>query len=174
MGDILGTATSTLEAGINWGLGLPTDILIVVGGSVVLTIAFVAFGLRRALAFMLALEIGALIYRSFPYFGSLGGAESSLTANAALLLGMVLILTFFISRAVVAEFSQSRVYQFLQAFALGASTMALLLAFSYNVLSFESFYHFGPLIATLFAPDQFFFWWLLTPLVLIWPLSRSD
>lgn len=171
---LLATATDTVSSGISWGLALPTDILILIVGSVVLAVAFLALGLRRAIAFILALEIAAVLYRTFPYFDSLGEAESSLSANLALFAALTIALTFLLSRPLCIEYSSTRVYQLLQAYVLGLSALSLLLAFSYHIITLEGLYQFGPLITALFSPDQFFFWWLIAPLVLLWPLSRLE
>lgn len=141
--------------------------------AVVLTIAALfAFTLRygasRIIALILSIYVGLLVYLHFPYTERLllfkGSDFNVLLSNAIIYIGFVLLIYIAINRLIWADDSEGG-KRFLQALVLSFSASALLLAFAYNILPIASFYPIEPTIERFFSSTQFFFWWLILPLI---------
>lgn len=136
----------------------------------------VRYGKEQAISLVLALYIALLAFIYFPYkerFLFFTENETQLLLSSALLFGVFTILGYL----AVAPLLRNRYAAYgngkwVEALLLSVATVALLVAFSYHVLPITSLYTFGEPITNLFAPSQFFFWWLTAPAVVLMLIGR--
>ncbi|HEY4502401.1 MAG TPA: hypothetical protein VJH21_01030 [Candidatus Paceibacterota bacterium] len=150
--------------------------IVVIVTTVFLFIFAIQFGKDRIIAFILALYIGLLTFLNFPYtekFLLFKESESgTLISHGIIYLVFVLLSYVITERLVWAEYPPRSSGRFVEAFILAISGAVFLLSFAYNILPIASSYSFVTPIELLFAPSQFFFWWLILPLVSIFILTR--
>src|SRR3989344_144194 len=142
-------------------------VLILVFGAL---LAYAAVRGNRALVtLILGLYIALLISLKFPYYDALynllsrGGSSSSVVAVIlfALFTGCGTIL---FERLLPRDYGEMYGGVAKKAILVALATI-LVMAYSYHVLPVTSIIDPGSAVGTLFAPPQYFFWFLLAPLI---------
>lgn len=131
----------------------------------------IRYGKGRSIALILSLYVALLLFTRFPFLAEIisegGDATTLLLQKAGVFIGFVILAHIILRRLVFAEFPMDKFKRFLQSSLLALAALALLLAFSYHVLPVTDVVAFSDPVRTLFADSQFFFWWLVGPLVLL-------
>jgi hypothetical protein len=143
---------------------------------------FVAFGFflgyavfrgRQSLInLMVGLYLALLISDEFPYYEQFLSAAPSPHSEAV---GMMIIFfiftvlsTILIARIMPDAYREKKTESFGKKLLLALGATILIMIFSFHVLPVTEFLTPGTPIQSLFAPAQYFFWWLLAPLVVLY------
>ena len=156
-----------------------SDIVAFIGNFLVLLLLAAAlffFALRagRALlvSLILALYVGFALFTVFPYKELFLVGDTPLVRAVA---GIALFAVFtFIPYVLLRRVSTSGSLQ-MNPLALGVLALAtggFVLALGYHVLNIAAIIPLTPSLDALFAPDQYFFWWFVAPLVGIFVATR--
>jgi len=137
---------------------------------VVLTGIMIGFsywsGRGGIISLVVAFYAGYGIYLVFPYTTQIidaGGAPLMKAILSILIFAFATVVPFiFIQRLVGGGFG---VLSFVPRFALSFLAACFLLALAYHVFDFTHIYTFPEPMNTLFAPNEYFFWWFIAPLV---------
>lgn len=143
-----------------------------------LVVFFVFFGIsvfrgRQALINIICgLYLALLIIIQFPYYETIFGeiAKGGVVAALKLLLFAVtaFLCTLLFKRIMPDEYREGKFESFGKKNALALAATVLVMAFSFNVLPVTDFLTPGTPIQSLFAPQSFFFWWLIAPFVILY------
>lgn len=118
------------------------------------------------ISLLIAFYAGYAIYIVFPYTGDIVNSGGSTIVKAvisiALYLAATLVPFHFIQRLTTGGFG---VLSFVPRFVLSFLAAAFLLTLAYHVFYISNIYTFPSPIDSLFAPDEYFFWWFIAPLV---------
>ncbi len=136
---------------------------------------FAIFKGRQAIInIIVALYLALLISIEFPYYdqvlGSLSGAVSVSVAKLSIFLVFTLLATILCFRIMPDEFREMKLESFSKKFLHTLSATILVMVFSFTVLPITEFLTPGTPLQTLFAPQEYFFWWLVLPLALLFIL----
>ena len=140
---------------------------------IVLAIALVftlARGRQAVINLILGLYLALLISVEFPYYEQLlGSFDSGMESIIKLIIFAVftVLATLVCSRITPDEFREGRFESFGKKFILALSATVLVMIFSFHVLPVTDFLTPGTPIQSLFAPEGYFFWWLLAPLIVL-------
>lgn len=137
---------------------------------VILTVIMIGFSYKGGrggiISLIVAFYAGYALYTVFPYTEAIVNAGGTTLIKAMLSVILFAIATFipfhFIQRLTTGGFG---VLSFVPRFALSFLAAAFLMAFAYHVFYITNIYTFPDPINGLFAPDAFFFWWFIAPLV---------
>lgn len=137
---------------------------------VILALVMIGFSYRSGrggiISLLLAFYAGYAIYLVFPYTKSILDAGSTPLMKAVVSVILYSIATFipfhFIQRLTSTGFG---VLSFVPRFVLSFLAAAFLLALAYHVFHVQNIYSFPEPLNTLFAPNGYFFWWFIAPLV---------
>ncbi len=146
---------------------------LLIGNFVILLVLFVIVllfsykaGRGGIISLLIAFYAGYAIYMVFPYTNSIVAAGGTAMVKAAISIGIFAIATFipfhFIQRLTGGGFG---VLSVVPRFVLSFLAAAFLLALSYHVFALSDIYSFPAPIDQLFAPEGYFFWWFIAPLV---------
>ena len=129
-------------------------------------------GRQAIMNVIIGLYFALLISLEFPnYEFLLSGLESS-QSIAAGQLGFFFLVTLLTTalcfRIMPDEFKEKRFESIGKKLLLAFGATALVMTFSFNVLPVTEFLVPGTLIQSLFAPEVYYFWWLLLPLVILY------
>ncbi len=154
---------ATSVAANSWSIGSNFIIL------AVLTVAFILLSYRsRAgiISLIVAFYIGYAIYLVFPYTKMIVDAGGSSMMKAVISISVYLLACIvpylFIERLVSGGIGVLSVFP---RFGLSFLAAAFLMALAYHVFPVSHIYTFPEPMNSLFAPDQYFFWWFAAPLV---------
>jgi hypothetical protein len=136
----------------------------------VLTLVMIGFSYRAGrggiISLLVAFYAGYAIYTVFPYSQPIidaGGTTLIKGVISAVLFIIATIIPFhFIQRLVTGGFG---VISFVPRFVLSFLAAAFLMAIAYHVFHVSNIYELPAPINTLFAPDQYFFWWFIAPMI---------
>ena len=155
---------------------LSTDIIIIVAVFFIFFFYAIHWGKSNSISLLISFYIGMLAFISFPYLDTLTILKSSETqvalSHLAIFLLGVFIIHYILRYSLYAEYPPHKITKLIQAGILAASSTGLLFAFTYHSFSISLLYDFSPSIDTLFSPE-FFFWWLVAPLVGLAIVSRA-
>ena len=154
---------ATASAGHAWALVGNFLILVVL---TVVMIGFSYYGGRGGIiSLIMCFYAGYAIYLVFPYTDFLvnAGGEPLLKALISVILFILSIAVpyLFINRLIKGGFG---ILSFVPRFVLSFLAACFLLALAYHVFNVNHIYTFPEPMNTLFAPDEFFFWWFIAPL----------
>jgi len=163
---IANTVTSYASHGASSAWLLAGNFLILL----VITLVMIGFSYRAGrggiISLLVAFYAGYAIYTVFPYTDDIIGAGGTSLAKAIISIVIYAIATFlpfhFIQRLVGTGFG---VLSFVPRFALSFLASAFLMALAYHVFHVSNIYAFPEQINHLFAPNEYFFWWFIAPLV---------
>lgn len=134
-----------------------------------LTLVMIGFSYRSGrggiISLLIALYAGYAIYLVFPYTDSIVAAGGTALVKALISIALYALAVFlpfhFTQRLVGTGFG---VLSFVPRFVLSFLAAAFLLALAYHVFHVSNIYTFPGPIDSLFAPDEYFFWWFIAPL----------
>lgn len=135
----------------------------------ILTLVMIGFSYKGGrggiISLILAFYAGYALYSVFPFTEEVIAAGGSTMVKAVLsfiLYGIATFIPFhFIQRLTGGGFG---VLAFVPRFMLSFLAAAFLLALAYHVFQVSNIYTFPDPINSLFAPDEYFFWWFVAPL----------
>lgn len=136
----------------------------------VIFIFTMARGRQAVINLIFGLYLALLISIEFPYYDRLFGSFSSEAlslAKLALFAVFTIVATLLCGRVMPDEFRENRFESFGKKMILTLSATILIMVFSFQVLPVTDFLTPGTPIQSLFAPEAYFFWWLLLPLVIL-------
>jgi len=126
-------------------------------------------GRQAIINIIVALYLALLISVEFPYYdqvlGSLSGAISVSAAKLAIFFAFALLTTILCFRIMPDEFREMKLESFTKKFMHALLATVLVMIFSFNVLPVTEFLTPGTPLQSLFAPTEYFFWWLILPLI---------
>lgn len=129
-------------------------------------------GRQSLINIMFGLYFALLISIEFPYYDTFlpNGASTHTLAVGKLVIFAIftLIATILVARVMPDEFREKKFESFHKKILLAAGVTVLIMIYSFHVLPVTEFLTPGTPIQSLFAPDQFFFWWLLLPLIFLY------
>jgi hypothetical protein len=138
-----------------------------------LFLVFAIFKGRQSLMnVIVGLYLALLISIEFPnyekIFGGLTNPESVATAKLAFFFFITIFTTALCYRIMPSEFREERFESLNKKFLLATAASILIMTFSFQVLPITEFLAPGTPLQSLFAPEVYFFWWLLVPLVILY------
>lgn len=120
---------------------------------------------------ILGLYFALLISLEFPYYEQVldrvYSARSEAIVMIAIFATFAFLATILFTRLLPREYDESTFEGFGKKLLLALAGTALVMAYSYHVLPITELVDPGSPIQSLFAPEQWFFAWLLVPLVLL-------
>jgi len=137
-----------------------------------LCFVFAIFQGRQAIInLMIGLYLALLISLEFPnydvLFNNLTGTFVAL-AKLGLFVIITSLTTLLCYRIMPDEFREEKFESLVRKFILAAGATILIMAFSFHVLPVTDFLTPGTPIQSLFAPEIYFFWWLILPLIVLY------
>lgn len=148
------------------GLTKELAVLLIIFGA--LLAYAVVRGQRALLSLVLGLYIALLISVEFPYYASLTGA-TSLMSETAIRMFLFAVFTafgsFLFERLLSRLLDETALEGVGKKVILSILATTLVMSYSYHVLPITDMIDPGAKIGALFAPQEYFFWWLLLPLV---------
>lgn len=156
-----------------------TDIVGFIGNFFVLILIAVllfVFALRAGrsllISLILSLYVGFALFTAFPYTDTFIVGDTALMRAVS---GIVLFAIFTIAPFVLLRRVSTSGSVFIQPIPLAVLTFVtggFILAIGYHVLNIAAVIPLTPSLDALFAPDRFFFWWFIAPLVGIFITTR--
>lgn len=154
-------------------------ILVFLSESAYLLIVFFVFmfiallkGRQTLINIICGLYLALLITLQFPYYDVLLKSISQTSVVAAIKLiffGIATFLSTLLFRRVMPdEYREGKFESFGKKIMLASGATILVMIFSFNVLPVTEFLTPGTPIQSLFAAEQFYFWWLMLPLVFLY------
>ncbi|MCB9816040.1 hypothetical protein H6786_01470 [Candidatus Nomurabacteria bacterium] len=142
-------------------------------GVFALFIVFAVFKGRQAtINVIFGLYLALLITLEFPNYDAIfknieGGAQTAI-AHLVLFAIITFMTTALCWRVMPDEFREERFESMGKKLLLALSATMLVMIFSFHVLPVTEFLTPGTPLQSLFGPEQYFFWWLLVPLVILY------
>ena len=155
----------------------PLDLLIIfVLFGLFLGVGF-QYGKRRIIALIISLYIASFVYLQFPYIEKILSFDAGVFGVTAVVVSVFsvffIVLYITVHRVVRASFPLRSGRRWLEAALLGIFSTTLVLALSYHVIPIEEIYDFSEPIDHLFESTEFFFWWLVAPLVILLTVGKG-
>ncbi|MFN3188645.1 MAG: hypothetical protein ACK42D_03860 [Candidatus Paceibacteria bacterium] len=129
-------------------------------------------GRQALINLIMGLYFALLISLVFPYYETFIPATTSAYSGAVgrvvLFVIFALIATILITRLMPEEYREKKFESFGKKLMLAAAGTILIMAFSFHVLPVTEILTPGTPISTLFASKDYFFWWLLTPMIFLY------
>ncbi|MCD5381571.1 MAG: hypothetical protein LR008_03280 [Candidatus Pacebacteria bacterium] len=131
-------------------------------------------GRQAIMNVMVGLYLALLISIEFPayeqLFGGLDTAQSLALAKLAFFAAITFFTTALFFRIMPDEFREEKFETLGKKLLLAAGATILVMIFSFHVLPVTEFLTPGTPLQSLFAPANYFFYWLLMPLVILYIL----
>ncbi|HEY0010505.1 MAG TPA: hypothetical protein VGB97_01160 [Candidatus Paceibacterota bacterium] len=136
----------------------------------ILTVIMIGFSYKSGrggiISLIIAFYAGYALYMVFPYTDDILDAGGSTIVKAVISIALYAAATFvpfhFIQRLTSGGFG---VLSFVPRFVLSFLAATFLLTLAYHVFHISNIYTFPNPINSLFAPNEYFFWWFVAPLV---------
>ena len=146
-----------------------TYLLIVFG----VCLTYAVFRGRQALInLIMGLYFALLISLVFPYYSifipETSSAYSGAVGRVVLFVIFALIATVLITRLMPEEYREKQFESFGKKIMLASAGTILVMAFSFHVLPVTELFTPSTPISILFASKDYFFWWLLAPMVFLY------
>jgi len=134
-------------------------------------LVYAIFKGRQALINLIfGLYLALLIMLEFPFteawFGSMEGTTAA-AGKLALFAAFTILLTWLCHRVMPDEFREKKVESLGKKLVLAAAATILVMIFSFNVLPVTEFLTPGTPIQSLFGTTDYFFYWLIAPMVIL-------
>jgi hypothetical protein len=161
-------------------IGASNGALVILGNFlvfIVLTFVVYLFAMRRGGAGIIALNLslyaGYALYMVFPYRDAVIGIGSTPIMEAIISLILFILATIapflIVMRLTAPAFGQ---LSFFPSAGLSVVAAGFLMALAYHVFDISNIYTFSDPLNQLFAPQGYFFWWFIAPLVGLYFLAR--
>jgi hypothetical protein len=154
---------TTAAAANSWGV--VSNFLVLIG----LSVLFILFSYRSRggiISLIVAFYVGYAIFLVFPYTQNIvaSGGDPLMKAGISVAIYFIccIIPFLFIERLASGGFG---ILSVLPRFGLSILAATFLMALAYHVFHVNNIYTFPEPMNTIFAPDQFFFWWFVAPLL---------
>ena len=154
---------ATTAAANSWAVG---SNFLILG---VLTVVFILLSYRSRggiISLLVAFYIAYAVYLVFPYTKEIVDAGGSPMMKAMISISIYAIACvvpfLFVERLVSGGIGVLSVFP---RFGLSFLAATFLMALAYHVFPVSHIYTFPEPMNTLFAPDQYFFWWFVAPLI---------
>ncbi len=125
-------------------------------------------GRQAMINVIFGLYFALLIFDHFPYTGylteNLGSSLAQSIGNLTVFAIFTILMTWLAARVMPEEFRERKFESLHKKFLLAGAASVLVMAFSFHVLPVTELLTPGTPLQTLFAPEGFFFWWLMLPL----------
>ncbi len=155
-----------------------TAIIHFLSESAYLLIVFLVFlalsifkGRQMLINIICGLYLSLLITIQFPYYDVIfAGLEQPIViASIKLILFAVVTIftTLLFKRIMPREYAENKFESFGKKLALALGATILVMIYSFNILPISEILPLGTPIQTLFAPSEYFFWWLIAPLIIL-------
>lgn len=136
-------------------------------------LAYAIFRGRQAIInLMVGLYFALLISLEFPYYrvilSEANGPHTEAIGKLILFAAFTILATILIKRIMPDEYREKKFESFGKKILLALGATVLLMAYSFHVLPITEFLTPGTPIQSLFAPTQYFFWWLLAPFIVLY------
>ncbi|HEY4489138.1 MAG TPA: hypothetical protein VJA87_01510 [Candidatus Paceibacterota bacterium] len=136
----------------------------------ILTVIMIGFSYKTGrggiISLIIAFYAGYALYIVFPFTDDILNAGGSTIVKAVISIALYGAMTFvpfhFIQRLTSGGFG---ILSFVPRLLLSFLAAAFLLTLAYHVFQISNIYSFPDPINSLFAPDEYFFWWFIAPLV---------
>ncbi len=129
-------------------------------------------GRQSSINLIVGLYFALLISLVFPYYGTfLKNASSEDTAamgNIIIFAVFTILSTILISRLMPEAYKEGKFESFGKKLLLAIAGTVLIMIYSFHVLPVTEFVTPGTPIQHLFAPAEYFFWWLMLPLAALY------
>ena len=129
-------------------------------------------GRQAVINLVIGLYFALLISLEFPYYDVLlanaGDAHNIAIAKIILFAVFTILATLLIKRVMPDEYKETKFESFHKKILLAAGGTILIMAFSFHVLPVTELLTPGTPIRSLFAPSEYFFWWLLAPFIVLY------
>ena len=129
-------------------------------------------GRQSVINIIFGLYLALLISLEFPYYDTFlpnGASEHSLAVGKLVIFAIfTTITTILVARVMPSPFKEKKFESFFKKLLLALGGTILIMVYSFHVLPVTEFVTPGTPIASLFAPEQWFFWWLLLPMVFLY------
>lgn len=129
-------------------------------------------GRQAVINLIFGLYLALLISLEFPYYdaalASAGGPHGVAIAKIIIFAVFTILTTILIARTMPDAFREKKFESFFKKILLALAATILIMVYSFHVLPVTEFLTPGTPIQSLFAPAQYFFWWLLIPFVILY------
>lgn len=129
-------------------------------------------GRQATINIIVGLYFALLISLEFPYYDTFlagaGGGHSAAAGKLILFTVFTILTTILMSRLMPSAFKEKKFESFGKKLLLATAGTILIMVFSFHVLPVTEFLTPGTPIQSLFSPKEWFFWWLLLPLVFLY------
>ena len=129
-------------------------------------------GRQAVINLVIGLYFALLISLEFPYYDKVlahaGDAHSTAIGKIVLFAAFTVLATLLVKRIMPDEYKETKFESFHKKILLAVGGTILIMVFSFHVLPVTEFLTPGSPIRSLFAPNDYFFWWLLAPLVMLY------
>ena len=120
------------------------------------------------------LYIALLLSIHFPYYDRVLSLSSDQTMVAGLKVALFIVFTIFgvwlFYRTMPSAFLEGKFESFGKKLLFAFAATILVMVFSFSILPVTTFLNPGTPLQSIFEPHEFFFWWLLLPLVVLFLL----
>ena len=117
------------------------------------------------------LYLALLLTTQFPYYDVMFSdlEQSAVVAGGKLVVFIVvtILTTLLFKRVMPDEYDEEKFESFGKKILLALAATVLVMIFSFNVLPVTEFLTPGTPIQALFAPQEYYFWWLVLPLIVL-------
>jgi hypothetical protein len=127
-------------------------------------------GRQAIINLIFSLYFALLISLVFPYHNAILGSFSSsqeAIGKLALFAVFTVLAGILIKRIMPDEFRENKFESLGKKLLLALTATSLVMVFSFQVLPITEFLTPGTPIQSLFAPTEYFFWWLVLPLIIL-------
>ncbi len=126
-------------------------------------------GRQAVINLVIGLYFALLISLEFPYYESiLSGGDGDSFMKVVIFAVFTIISTILMTRLMPREYQEKKFESFGKKLLLATGGTILVMVFSFHVLPVTDFVTPGSPIQSLFSPSEYFFWWLLAPLVFLY------
>ncbi|MBY0538161.1 hypothetical protein K2P47_02040 [Patescibacteria group bacterium] len=129
-------------------------------------------GRQSLINIIFGLYLALLISLEFPYYDTFlpnNASEHSLAVGKMVLFAIfTTIATILVARVMPDAYREKKFESFFKKILLALAGTILIMAYSFHVLPVTEFVTPGTPIASLFSPKEWFFWWLLLPMVFLY------
>jgi hydrogenase-4 membrane subunit HyfE len=146
-------------------------LLAVFGGFLLFSLSH---GRQAIINVICGLYLALLVSLQFPFWDTVVGFEDPknvATAKLAVFFFFTLLATWLFYRVMPDEFRERRFESLGKKIMLAFAATVLVMAYSFNVLPVTEFLTPGSPIQSIFAPSEYFFWWLIAPLIVLFLVS---
>lgn len=137
----------------------------------VFTLLVIVKGRQALVNVIVGLYFALLLSMTFPYYELLFSWTDSAMTTAILKLAIFVVFAalavWLFHRIMPREFLERKFESFGKKLLLTLSATVLVMIFSFNVLPVTEFLDPGTPLQTLFGAEEYFFWWLVAPLVVL-------